>query len=186
MGFVMNNNRKVIKATSPSETTDPLMDFYYIDEANNEKTPVELNSSLRQLLANNFSVYLRAHGYHWNVKGVHFVAYHEFFGEIYEDLYSSIDPTAEWLRKLGYDAPYTMEEFFVDRSYKDASKQVALSMMVQSLLEAIIMLEECTELCLEIATAENEQGLMNFLAGRLDMLEKWEWQLNTSVNEGFI
>jgi starvation-inducible DNA-binding protein len=186
MGFVMKNQSKVVKATALVEKADPLMDFYYIDEAENEETTVDLNSALRELLANNFSVYLRAHGYHWNVKGIHFAAYHEFFGEIYEDLYSAIDPTAEWLRKLGYDAPYTMEEFLVDRNIKDASKQVALSMMIQSLLQAIEALEESTEHCLEIATAEDEQGLMNFLAGRIDMLEKWEWQLNTSVNEGFI
>jgi starvation-inducible DNA-binding protein len=147
---------------------------------------VDLQKSLRTLLANTVTISLRAQGYHWNVRGIHFAAYHKLFGDIYEDIHESIDPTAEWLRKLGYEAPYTLGEFMNDRDIEEPIKQISLAMQIQTLLQGIEQLEECTEHCLEVATAEDEQGLINFLAGRLDMLEKWEWQLNTSVNEGFM
>ena len=151
-----------------------------------EVAPPALADVLRKLLANNVIVYFRAHGYHWNVKGIHFPAYHEFFQEIYEDVYSSIDDTAEWLRKEGYDAPYTIQDFMALTDIQEPIKQVSLTGMLQSLLEGIQNLEATTEEAFKIATDEDEQVLINFLGGRLDMLEKWEWQLNTSVNEGWM
>ena len=149
-----------------------------------EETPVDLITSLRTLLANSVSVYFRAHGYHWNVKGINFAAYHEFFQEIYEDLYGAIDPTAEWLLKLDTDADYQLSDFINNRDIPDAMvKPMNAIQMVKDLYTAIEALEECTETCFELATAADEQGLMNFLADRIDMLEKWEWQLKATFSE---
>ena len=153
------------------------------DELNGDASP-DLIGSLKTLLGNTVSVYFRAHGYHWNVKGLNFPQLHGFFGDIYEDLYSSIDPTAGWLRKLEVDAPYRLEDFIKHRDINDAIVPPIQSVgMLKDLLMGIEALDECTETCLKLATLEDEQGLMNFLAGRLDMLEKWEWQLSTSLSE---
>lgn len=150
-----------------------------------EETPnTDLPTSLQTLLANTVSVYFRAHGYHWNVKGINFAAYHEFFGDIYEDLYGSIDPTAEWIRKLDADATYQLSDFINNRDIQDANvKPWNAIQMVKDLYEAIEALDECTEHCLELATAADEQGLINFLGERIDMLEKWEWQLKATFTE---
>lgn len=148
-----------------------------------EETNPDLETSLRMLLANSVSVYFRAHGYHWNVKGINFAAFHEFFQEIYEDLYSSIDPTAEWLLKLDFDANYQLTDFINNRSIEDSVKPVTAIQMAKDLYVAIEALEECTEMCLEVATENDEQGLINFLGERIDMLEKWEWQLKATFAE---
>lgn len=148
-----------------------------------EESP-DLVTSLRALLANTVSVYFRAHGYHWNVKGINFASYHEFFGEIYEDLYGSIDPTAEWLRKLDVDADYQLTEFMNNRTIPDAIvKPWNGIQMMKDLYNAIEALDEYTEHCLELATEADEQGLINFLGERIDMLEKWEWQLKATFAE---
>jgi starvation-inducible DNA-binding protein len=155
-----------------------------VEQMDMEDTPVDLITSLRTLLGNTVSVYFRAHGYHWNVKGINFAAYHEFFGDIYEDLYGSIDPTAEWLRKLDMDADYQLTDFINNRDIPDAIvKPWNAIQMVKDLYNAIEALDECTEKCLELATEEDEQGLINFLGERIDMLEKWEWQLKTTFSE---
>lgn len=143
-----------------------------------------LGNELDILLANTVSIYFRAHGYHWNVKGINFAAYHDFFQEIYEDLYSSIDEIGEWKRKLGFDATYTLEAFIANRDVVEPIKPVTLQMMIQTLLTGIQELHASTQSTFDRAQAENEQALMNFLASRIDMLQKWQWQLNTSVNEG--
>lgn len=149
-----------------------------------EEPSVDLIQSLKTLLSNNVSIYFRAHGYHWNVKGLNFPQLHEFFGTIYEDLYSSIDDTAEWLRKLDTDAPYRLQDFIINRDIDDAMVPPVNSLgMIKDLLNGIEGLDDCTEKCLELATEADEQGLINFLAGRLDMLEKWEWQLKASISE---
>lgn len=143
-----------------------------------------LITSLRILLSNTVTVYHRAQGYHWNVKGLNFGQLHEFFGEIYEDLYSSIDPTGEWLRKLEEDSLCGLSDFVNNRTIQDPMIMPVNSVqMIKDLLGAIDALEDSTEECLKIATLEDEQGLINFLAGRLDMLEKWEWQLSAFISE---
>lgn len=155
-----------------------------VEQMEVEETPADLIASLRTLLSNTVTVYFRAHGYHWNVKGINFAAYHKFFGDIYEDLYSSIDPTAEWLRKLHEDALCGLSDFMKNRTIEDPIiMPVNAIQMVKDLFSAIEALDEDTEHCLELATAAEEQGLMNFLSERIDMLEKWEWQLETTFSE---
>jgi starvation-inducible DNA-binding protein len=56
---------------------------------------------LKVVLATTFSLYLKAHNYHWNVTGPNFAQYHDFFGEFYTEIHSSIDTTAEEIRILG-------------------------------------------------------------------------------------
>lgn len=43
----------------------------------------QLAEQMKVLLASTFSLYLKAHNYHWNVTGPNFGQYHEFFGDLY-------------------------------------------------------------------------------------------------------
>ena len=75
----------------------------------------ELVDSLKKLQANAFQMYAQAHGYHWNVEGMLFKELHAFFLEIYEDVFDSIDPIAENLRKLDSTAPFGARSGFWPR-----------------------------------------------------------------------
>ena len=70
-----------------------------------------LTNDLKTLLSDSVTMYFVAHGYHWNVEGSDFSQYHALFESIYEDVYSSIDPIAEDLRKLDEYAPFTLSKF---------------------------------------------------------------------------
>ena len=149
-----------------------------------EEISPDLTTSLKTLLSNTVSVYFRAHGYHWNVKGLNFPQLHDFFANVYEDLYGSIDPIAEWLRKLDTDALYRLGDFIQMRDIEDSNVPPIQSIqMLKDLYDGIELLDDCVEKCLALATQDNVQGLMNFLAERLDMLDKWEWQLKASLSE---
>ena len=75
----------------------------------------KLIASLKVALGNTFIMYFKAHSYHWNVEGMFFTQFHDFFGDIYEDVYGAVDPLAEELRKLDAYAPISVEEI---HSYK--------------------------------------------------------------------
>ena len=85
-----------------------------------EDTP-DLIEELTEALADVVSFYFRAHGAHWNVIGPDFSEYHNLFNEIYEDVYSSIDPLAENLRKLGAPAPFQLPAFIALGELRDAN-----------------------------------------------------------------
>ena len=60
----------------------------------------KLIQALKIAFASEFNFYLKTHAYHWNVQGAEFSQYHELFGNIYEEVYGSIDVFAENIRKL--------------------------------------------------------------------------------------
>lgn len=143
----------------------------------------ELIASLKELLANTYTVYLKAHGYHWNVEGKNFPQYHEFFETIYSDLYGSVDDTAENIRKLGGYAPFSIARFAGLRTIQDSEVSPDCESMSMDLYASMQQLIASNMKAFELANQANEQGIADFLAGRDDMLKKWSWQLRSSLKD---
>jgi starvation-inducible DNA-binding protein len=139
-------------------------------------------TALKGLLADVFIFYLKAHGYHWNVEGPDFSQYHELFGEVYEDVYGSIDPIAENIRKLDDAAPFRMERLMKMAKIEDkASSSNNAKSLAKDLLAHNDKLIEQLNKAFDVAVEEKEQGIANFLADRIDMHQKWSWQLRAST-----
>ncbi len=68
----------------------------------------KLISQLRTILGTNFSLYFKAHSYHWNVEGPDFPEYHGFLGDFYNAVYDQTDDIAEHLRRLDTYAPVSL------------------------------------------------------------------------------
>ncbi len=153
---------------------------YSMNKAAGSSQP--LADVLKGLVADTTTIYLRAHGYHWNVQGPDFSEYHALFEEIYSDVYESIDPIAESIRKLGDFAPYRLQDFVAIRSIQDSPVPPAdATAMALDLLRGINELLTVTNKSAAVATQVNEQGILNFLVGRVEMLQKWKWQLTASL-----
>ena len=139
-----------------------------------------LVKSLKVLVSDVVTFYFMAHGYHWNVEGSDFSQYHALFSDIYEDAYGSIDPIAENIRKLDDYAPFSLQKFLDLRTLDFKDVQPNPKAMAKSLLTA----NEAVIKTLKKAFTEAEkaeQGIMNFLADRIDHHQKWSWQLKAST-----
>lgn len=141
----------------------------------------ELIKSLKVLVSDVVTFYFMAHGYHWNVEGQDFSQYHSLFSEIYEDAYSSIDPIAENIRKLDDYAPFSLQKFLDLRTLEFKDVQPNPKAMAKSLLTANEALLKSLKKAFDEAQKQNEQGIMNFLADRIDNHNKWSWQLRAST-----
>lgn len=142
----------------------------------------DLVNELKTTLANVIAVYLRAHGYHWNVEGPDFAQYHALFETIYSDIYESIDPTAENIRKLGDYAPYRLERIVELRTVPEPNRVANdAKSLANDLLEANVFLVNEWKRVFTVADQADEQGIANFAAERIDMHQKWVWQLRASV-----
>ena len=140
-----------------------------------------LSIALAGLLADSYTVYHDAHGYHWNVKGQDFAQYHELFSAIYEDIYGSIDPIAENMLKIEADAPFHMSELVSLRTIAEGAPANDPQAMATDLLREIVALLATLKRAFDTAVSQNEQGIANFIAERIDMSEKWAWQLRSSI-----
>ena len=140
-----------------------------------------LTNDLKTLLADSVTMYFVAHGYHWNVEGSDFSQYHALFAEIYEDVYSAIDPLAEDLRKLDEYAPFTLSKFIDLRTVESVEVAPNPKAMAKALLKVNQGVLETISKAFVSANTANEQGIANFLAERDDMHKKWAWQLTAST-----
>ena len=140
-----------------------------------------LTDSLKTVLSDAVTMYFTAHGFHWNVEGQDFSQYHSLFSDIYEDVYSSIDPIAEDIRKLGEYAPFTLSKFIDLRTIEAKDVKPEPKAMAKELLRLNDGILESIADAQDAASKANEQGIMNFLAERDDMHKKWRWQLTAST-----
>ncbi len=140
-----------------------------------------LTNDLKTLLSDSVTMYFVAHGYHWNVEGSDFSQYHSLFADIYEDVYSSIDPIAENLRKLDEYAPFTLSKFIDLRTVESVEVAPNPKAMAKALLKVNEGVLVTIGKAFASATKANEQGIANFLAEREDMHKKWHWQLTAST-----
>lgn len=141
----------------------------------------KLVNSLKVALADAVTMYFVAHGYHWNVEGQDFSQYHALFAEIYEDVYSSIDPMAENIRKMDEYAPFTLSKFTELRTVEAKEVKAEPQAMAKALLKVNDGVLETLVKAFHDANDADEQGIANFLAERIDMHEKWRWQLRAST-----
>ena len=139
-----------------------------------------LTDSLNNLLSNAAVLYFSSHRAHWNVEGVDFREYHDLFEEIYADTYDSIDPIAESIRKLG-NFPISLGDAEDLSSYEDDSATTDARELAADIYEKNKMYLTLVKEAFNVATESNEQGIANLLAGRIEMHEKWDWQLRASL-----
>ena len=146
------------------------------------KESAPLGDLLSTCLSNVTIMYHRVHGFHWNVVGGDFPQWHSKFEEIYEDVYDSIDPLAENIRKVGVFAPFTLSALTAFSSVSDISvDDFTAQNLVDDLLRTNEGVLESLKDAFDMATSLNEQGIANFLADRIDAHSKWAWQLSVSL-----
>jgi starvation-inducible DNA-binding protein len=141
----------------------------------------ELLKALKIAFASEFSFYLKAHYFHWNVEGADFKQYHDLFGDIYEEVYEAIDPFAENIRKAGGYTPGSFERFSMLSKIEDETNiPPALDMATQLLADSEKM-AKLYGIVFQISEKYGEIGISDFLAARQDAHRKHSWMLRATV-----
>lgn len=137
----------------------------------------ELAEKLKAILATAFSLYLKAHNYHWNVTGPNFSEYHEFFADYYTAVHESVDVYAEHIRMLGVYTPGSLKRF---SELTMISDEVAVPspkfMFVRLAADNLLLLNELRSTW-EVAESMKEHGVVATLETQIQFHEKMQWQL---------
>jgi starvation-inducible DNA-binding protein len=140
----------------------------------------ELQKAAKIAFASEFTFYLKAHFYHWNVEGIHFQELHSLFETIYTEVYGSIDEFAEKIRSLGAYAPGSNSRFNVLTAINDETEVLASEAMLAELLSDSDNMVKILKRVYDIAETAGEHGFSNFLAERMDAHRKHSWMLRAS------
>jgi len=141
----------------------------------------ELVKALKIAFSTEFSFYLKSHYFHWNVEGADFFEYHQLFEAIYSEVYESIDPFAENIRKLGSYTPGSYTRLSMLTQIEDETDIIPAKAMIAELLEDNEKIIKVLKLVFELSEREREAGLSNFLAERMDAHRKHGWMLRASL-----
>jgi starvation-inducible DNA-binding protein len=143
----------------------------------------ELINLLKGLLGDTVALKFKAQGYHWNVETDDFPQYHDFFGHIYAEYDSAIDPMAEWIRILGDYAPFKMSRLASLSSITETEVTSDHEDMTMDLYKSNEPMIAKFASAADMATAAKQYGLANFLGDRQTAHQKLSWQLKASVSE---
>lgn len=143
-----------------------------------------LVDDLKTLLATQYAFVIKAQLFHWNVEGPDFAQLHEFFGDIYEEVYdNSIDQTAEFIRILDDYTPGSFERFAELSLIPGQTKIPRARLMIEELFNDAEQLIALLNQTFASAEAENQQGIMDFLASRIDAMGKHRWMLRSFLKD---
>jgi starvation-inducible DNA-binding protein len=131
--------------------------------------------------ASQYTFYLKAHYYHWNVEGIHFQELHSLFETIYAEVYGTVDEFAEKIRSLGAYAPGSNTRFSMLSYIDDATAVVPGEAMVENLLHDADNMVTILKRVYDIAEDAGEHGFSNFLAERMDAFRKHAWMLRATA-----
>ena len=142
----------------------------------------ELVKKMNELQATTFALYLKAHNFHWNVRGKDFSQLHDFFGDLYTEVFGAVDTTAEQIRALGVPAIGALGAYHAQSRITDEMAVPSASQMIYILYydnkTVIDVLNEAHAL----AEAKKAYGLVNFIEGRIDIHNKHQWMLAASMD----
>ena len=141
----------------------------------------QLLERMKVLLATNFSFYLKLHFFHWNVTGPNFPQYHEFFGDLYEEVFAANDNIAEHIRAIKGYAPGSLGRFLDLTTIKDQVDVVPAEQMLSIAIQDNDKVLEALNLAYLAAEQSAEHGLANFLQDRMDIHKKHAWMLRSTL-----
>ena len=144
-------------------------------------TDKTIAAGLSKLLADSYAVYLKTHGYHWNVRGMSFAALHTLFMTQYTEIWTAIDLVAERIRALGELAPQGYAAFGNLTAIKDGDPQKNAEGMLKDLLADNQTVAATGRAALKVAQDAGDEVSVSMLSDRIEAHEKHAWMLRSSL-----
>lgn len=141
----------------------------------------QVAAGLSKLLADTYAVYLKTHGYHWNVEGPNFGSLHALFMEQYTEIWTAIDLVAERIRALGAYAPQGYRAFANLSGVQDGNPEQSSEAMLKELIadhEQLIADARKVRARADEATDDVSASLID---DRVQAHEKHAWMLRASL-----
>ncbi len=150
-----------------------------IDIGISSKDRKKISEGLSRLLADNYSLYLKTHAFHWNITGPMFNSLHVMFETQYNELWLANDEIAERIRSLDVFAPGSYSQFARLTSIKEESGVPEWKDMVQQLVDGHEATARTGRSVFKIADAASDQPTADLITKRLEAHEKTAWMLRS-------
>jgi len=152
-----------------------------IDTGFTKAERTDVAQELTKVLADSFAVYMKTHGYHWNVRGPEFFSFHNLLEQQYTDMWNALDDIAERIRALGVLAPQSYPAFGNLTSIKDGDPEKDATAMLKELMQDHETLIATARAAFETASAAGDEASADLMTQRLAAHEKFAWMLRSTL-----
>ncbi len=132
---------------------------------------------LARLLADTYTLYLKTHGFHWNVTGPMFQTLHALFETQYSELALAVDEVAERIRALGVFAPGSYGQLAELATVKEERGVPAAEEMIRQLVQDNEAVVRTAREVLPLAQEAVDEASSDLLVQRIRVHEKAAWML---------
>jgi starvation-inducible DNA-binding protein len=145
---------------------------------------LEISTTLRQLLADVFGLYLKTKNFHWHMSGSHFRDYHLLLDEQAEQIFAMTDVIAERARKIGGTTLRSIGDISRHQRLKDNDEEVVAprDMLIELCgdnRQLIRLLRSAHELC----DYHGDVATTSLIEVWIDETERRQWFLAETVRE---
>ena len=134
---------------------------------------------LAHLLADSYSLYLKTHGFHWNVTGPMFNTLHLMFMDQYTELWNALDLIAERIRALGHPAPASYSQFIKLSSIAEETGTPAAEDMIKQLIAGQEAIVRTARKLFPNVDKVGDEPTADLLTQRMQIHEKNAWMLRS-------
>lgn len=150
-----------------------------IDIGISEQDRERIADGLARLLADSYTLYLKTHNYHWNVKGPMFNTLHLMFETQYTELALAVDAIAERIRSLGFPAPGSYKAFAGLTSIEEADGVPSAEEMIRQLVAGQEAVVRTARGLAPVVGEANDEPTADLLTQRMQVHEKNAWMLRS-------
>jgi starvation-inducible DNA-binding protein len=144
---------------------------------------VEIGESLRHLLADVFTLYLKTKNFHWHMAGPHFRDYHLLLDEHADQIFAMTDGIAERARKIGTTTLHSIGDVVRHQRIKDNEQEnPAPHTMLNELRDDNERLTEFLRDAHEVCARSNDVATTSLIEVWIDETERRAWFLRETVS----
>ncbi|MCK5771282.1 MAG: DNA starvation/stationary phase protection protein [Algiphilus sp.] len=153
-----------------------------IDIGISEEKRAAIAKGLCRLLADEYTLYLKTHNFHWNVTGPMFTTLHQMFEEHYTEAATAVDEIAERIRTLGERAPGSYKEFDELSTVREETTQVDAQEMIRQLVRDHETVTKVAREVFKLAEEVHDEPSADLLTQRMQLHEKTAWMLRSLLD----
>jgi starvation-inducible DNA-binding protein len=148
-----------------------------------EEDRKEISEGLSKLLADSYTLYLKTHGFHWNVTGPMFQTLHIMFEEQYTELAAAVDQIAERIRALGFPAPASYAQFSKLTEIQEEVGVPSAEEMIRALVKGHERVARAGREVFPAVERAQDEATADLLTERMGVHEKTAWMLRSLLSE---
>src|SRR6266478_3646463 len=142
----------------------------------------QISSSLTQLLADVFALYLKTKSFHWHISGPHFRDYHLLLDEQAAQIFAMSDDIAERTRKIGGITLHSISDISRHQRLRDNNDtSLSATDMLAELCSDNKQLTGFLRLTHEVCDRNDDVATASLIENWLDETERRTWFLSAAL-----